>query len=120
MQQQLRLGQREQCYVLFKNLRSSALVSAHLPNALPTQRLENHRVSHQYQVTHRDLSYKAVLFSSATIPRDTLNCAKRFAVKGPDEGLFGKDPEPPPPEIHNLTAPPSDPGDPNKAGIFNA
>ena len=40
--------------------------------------------------------------------------------KGPYEGLFDKDPEPPPPEIQNLTPPPSFPGDPIKADVFNA
>ena len=123
MQRRLRLGQGEQCYVLIKKLRPYALVSAHLPNALTTQRLDNIRVSHQSQVTRRGLSYEAVLFSSATIPGENFNFPQRFAVvreEGPMEGLFDKDPSPPPPEIHNSTTPPSDPGDPIEAGIFNA
>ena len=62
-------------------------------------------------------------FSSATITGDTFHCAKRFTVireEGPSEGLFDKDPAPPTPDIHNLTAPPSPPGDPIEAGVFNA
>ena len=38
----------------------------------------------------------------------------------PDEGFFDKYPSPTPPEIHNLTTPPSAPGDPIVAGIYNA
>ena len=37
----------------------------------------------------------------------------------PDEGLFEKEPAPPPSEIQNSTAPPSAPGDPTEAGDFN-
>ena len=87
------------------------------------QRLENLCVTHQAQVTCRGLSYEAIFFSPATIPGETFHCAKRFMVvweEGPAEGLFGKEPAPPPPEIHNSTAPPSAPGDPIEAGIFNA
>ena len=61
-------------------------------------------------------------FSSATITGETFHCTKRFAVfqeEGPAEGLFEKEPAPPPPEIHNLTAPPSALGDPIEDGIFN-
>ena len=50
-------------------------------------------------------------------------CAKSFAVvweEGPSEVLFDKEPDPPIPEIHNLTAPQSAPGDSIKAGVFNA
>ena len=39
---------------------------------------------------------------------------------GAAEGLFDKEPAPPPPEIHNLTAPQSSPGDPIDIFIFNA
>ena len=98
------LGQGAQCSVLLKKFFSSAVVSAHLPNALPTQQLENLRVTHQYQVTHRGISYKAVSFSSVTVPGDIFHCVNRYAVvreEGPAEGLFEKDPEPPPPETHN-------------------
>ena len=37
----------------------------------------------------------------------------------PAEGIFLKDPEPHPPEIQNLTTPPSAPGDTIEAGVFN-
>ena len=60
--------------------------------------------------------------SSATILRDTFHFFKRFAVvreEGPAEGLFDKEPGPPPPEIHNLTVPPSSPGYPIEAGVLN-
>ena len=80
-------------------------------------------MSHQYQVTYRDLSYEAVLFSSGTIPRETFHFPKRLAVvreEGPAEGLFDKEPAPPPPEIQNSTASPSSPGDRIEAGVFNA
>ena len=79
-------------------------------------------MTHQSQVTRRGLSYEAVLFSSATVPGDTLHCAKRFAVvreEGTSEGLFDKDTEPPPLDIHNLTAPPSAPEDPFGAVVLN-
>ena len=109
--------------MLLKKLRPYAVVSAHFPNLLPTQRLDGLRVTHQSQVTRRGLSYEAVLFSSATVPGDTLHCAKRFAVvreEGPDEGLFDKEPAPPSPEIQNLITPPSAPGDHIAAGVFDA
>ena len=80
-------------------------------------------MSHQSQVTRRGLSYEAVFFSSATIPGEIFHFAKRFAFvqeKGPDEGLFDKEPAPPPSEIQNSAAPPSDPGDPIEAGVFNS
>ena len=80
-------------------------------------------MSHQSQVTRRGLSCKAVLLSSVTIPGETFHCAKRFAVvreEGPDEGLFDKDPAPPPPEIQISNGPPSAPGGPIEAGVFNA
>ena len=99
------------------------VVSAHLPKALSTQRLDNLRVSHQSQVTRGGLLYKAVYFSSVTIPGETFHFAKRFAVirqEVPSEGLFKKDPAPTPPGIHNSTAPPSAPGYPIEAGVFNA
>ena len=57
------------------------------------------------------------------VPRETFHCDRKFVVfreEGPDEGLFDKDPAPPPPEIQNSTNPPSAPGDPIEAGIFNA
>ena len=78
MQQRMRMSQGAYCSVLPKKLRLSAMVSAHFPNALPTQQLEYLRVSHQSQVTRRGLSYEAVFFSSATIPGETFHCAKRF------------------------------------------
>ena len=46
-----------------------------------------------------------------------------FAIaqeEGPAERLFGQYPAPPPPEIQNLATPPSDPGDPIEAVVFNA
>ena len=58
-----------------------------------------------------------------TIPDETFHCDKRFAVvreEGPVEGLFDKEPAPPPPEIQILTAPQSTPGDPIEVGVFNA
>ena len=100
----------------------SAVFSEHLPNTLPMQKLENLRVTHQSQVTHRGLSYKSVFLSSMTVPEEIFHCAKRFAVaweEGPDEGLFDKDTYPHPLDIHNSTAPPSAPGDPIEAIIFN-
>ena len=66
-------------------------------------------------MTHHRLSYKAFFFSSENILGETLHCVKRFAViceEGPAEDLFDKDPALPPPEINNLTAQPSAPGDP--------
>ena len=123
MQRRMCLVQVAQCSVLLKNMRMYTVVSAHLPKALSTQRLDNLRVSHQSQVTCRSLSYEAVLFSSTTITGETLHRAKRFAVvweEGPDEGLFDKEHAPHPPEIQNSTAPPSAPGDPIESGVFNA
>ena len=99
-----------------------AVVSAHLPNALPTERLYNLRVTHQSQVTRHGLSYEAILFYSATVSGETFHCAKIFVVareEGPVEGLFDKEPAPSPPEIQNSTTPPYDPGDPIKASISN-
>ena len=58
-----------------------------------------------------------------TVPWETFHCDNRFAVvwgEGPSEGLFDKDPNPPPPDIHNLTTPQSAPGDPIEAGVSNA
>ena len=109
--------------MLLKKLLPYTVVGAHLPNTLPTQRLENLRVTHQSQVTRRVLSYKSVFFSSTTVPGETFHCSNSFAVirkEGPAEGLFDKEPAPPPPEIHNSTVPPSSPGHPIEAGIFNA
>ena len=40
--------------------------------------------------------------------------------EGPDEGLFEKEHDPPPPNIHNSNAPSYAPGDPIKADILNA
>ena len=57
-----------------------------------------------------------------TIYREKLHCAKRFTVvqaEVPAEGLFEKEPDPPPPDIHNSTAPLSAPGDPIEADVFN-
>ena len=109
--------------MIIKNMRLSAVVSAHFTNALPMQRLENLRVTHKSQVTHRGLSYGAVLLSSAAVPRETFHCAKRFTLvreEGPTEGLFNKEPDPTPPEIKNSTAPPPASGNPIEAGVFNA
>ena len=109
--------------MLLNKLRQSEVVSAHLPKSLPTQQLENLHVTHQSRVTRRSLSYEAALFSSTNFPGETLHCAKRFAVvweEGTSEGLFYKEPDPPPPEIQNSTAPPSEAGDPITAGFFNA
>ena len=39
--------------------------------------------------------------------------------EGTAEGLSDKDTAPPTPEIQNLTAPPSAPGNPIEAGVFN-
>ena len=80
MRRRLRLGQGSQCSVILKNLRVSAVVSAHLPNALPMQRLDDIHVTYQYQVTRPSLSYKSILFSSATVPGENFHCDKRFAV----------------------------------------
>ena len=49
--------------MLLNHLRPSAVFSAHFPNSLPTQRLDNLRVTHQAQVTRRGLSHEAVFFS---------------------------------------------------------
>ena len=100
MQRRLRLGQGAQCSVLLKKLCLSAVVSAHFPNALPIQRLNDLPVTHQTQVTHHGLSYEDVLFSSATITGETFHREKMFAVvyeEGPYECLFDKYPAPPPP-----------------------
>ena len=105
------------------NMCPSTVVSAHFPNALLTQRLENLRVTHQAQVTRRGLSYKAGFFSSATVPRETLHFSKSFTVVWediPSEDLFEKEPAPPPSEIQNSTATPSALGDHIQAGVFNA
>ena len=99
------------------------MVSAHFPNALPTQRLENLLETHQSQMTRRGLTYEAVFFSSATIPGETFHCAKRFTVnpeEGPDEGLFDKEPAPTPPEIKNSITSPSAPGKYIKSDVYNA
>ena len=112
----------EHCSVLINNLRPSELVSAHLPNALLTQRLGDINVTHQSKVTHRGLSQEAGLFSSTNVPGETFHCSKRFTIfqeEGTVEGLFDKDPVPPPPEIQNSTAPPSSPGEPIESGVFN-
>ena len=74
-------------------------------------------------MTRRGLSYEDVLFSSATIPGYTFHCANGFVVvreEGPAEDLFDKEPSPPPPEIHNSNALPSDPGHSIEASVFNA
>ena len=115
------MGQLLQCSVLLKNLRLYAVVSVHFPNALTTQRFDNLCVTHQYQVTHRGLSYEAFFFSSVNIPGETFHCDKRFMVvweEGPAEGSFYKDPAPPPPEIQILAAPLSAPGDHIEAVVF--
>ena len=80
-------------------------------------------MTHQAQVTRRSLSYEAVFFSSLAVPEETFHFDKRFVIvwdKGPAEGLYDKDPSPFPPYTHNLTTLPSAPGDPIKAGVFNA
>ena len=123
MQRRFFLVQRSNCFVLIKKLLYSAVVGAKFPNALTTQRLDNIRVPHQSQVTHHGLSYKAILFSSVTVPGKTFHCDKRFAVvweEGEAEGLFDKKPDLTLPEIQNSTTPPSDPGDSIEARVFNA
>ena len=123
MKRRLCLGQGAQFSVLLRNLCPSAVVSVYLPNSLPTQRLDNHHVTHQAQVTCCSLSYEAIFFPSANVPGETLYCANIFVVvreEGEAEGLFEKEPAPPPPEIHNLTAPSSAPGYHVEAGVFNA
>ena len=40
--------------------------------------------------------------------------------EGTAKGLFDKEPAPLPPEIQNSTSPPSAPGEPIEAGVFNA
>ena len=115
MWQRLRLGQGAQFSVLLNKLRPSAVAGAHFPNALPTQWFYNLRVTHESQVTHRELSYESFFFSSATVPGETFHCAKRSVVvweEGPDEGLIDKEPAPPLPEIHNSAAPPFATGEP--------
>ena len=109
--------------MLLKKLRPSAVASAHLPNALLMQRLDDLCVTHQPKMTCINLSYEAVLFSFATVTGETSHCEKRLEVvweEGPAEGLFYKEPASPPPEIQNSTAPPYAPGDPIEAGVFNA
>ena len=123
MQRRTRLGQGAQCSVILKKLCLSAVFSLHFPNTLPMQQLDSLRVTHQAQVTRRGLSYEAVFFSSVTVHGEILYCVKRFVVvreEGPAEGLFEKEPSPTSPYINNPTAPPSTPGDPIEAGIFNA
>ena len=108
--------------MLLKKLHPSVAVSAYFPNALPMQRLYDLCVSHQSQKKRHGLSYKAVFFSYATITGETFHCAKRLELvqeEGPAEGFFDKEPAPPPSDIQNLTAPPSSPGEPIRAGIFN-
>ena len=87
------------------------------------QQLEDLRVTNQAKVTFCGLSYESFLLSSVTVPGETFHCANRFMVvweEGTYEGLFEKYLAPPPPEIQNLTAPPSAPWDPIEAGVFNA
>ena len=80
MQRNMRLGQVAQCSMLLKNLRPYTVVSAHLPNALPKQGLDDLHVTHQSQVTRRGLSHEAVFFSSTNFHGETFHCAKRFKV----------------------------------------
>ena len=57
-----------------------------------------------------------------SIPRETFHSEKRLAVireEGPAGVLFGKYPDPPPPNIHNFTAPTSAPGGPIEADVLN-
>ena len=87
------------CFVLLKKLLPSAVASAHFPNALPKQRLDNLRVTHQAQVTRRGLSYEAIFFSSVTVPWETFHCDKMLGVvreEEPAEGLLEKKLDPPP------------------------
>ena len=80
-------------------------------------------MTYQSQVTCHRLSYESVFLYSATVPGETFRCDKRFAVvweEGTSQGLFDKESDPPPPEIHNLTSLPSAPGDPIEAGFFKA
>ena len=66
--------------MILKNLSLNAVVSAHFPNVMTTQQLENICVTNKPQVTCHGLSYEVVYFLSLTVPRETLNCAKRFTV----------------------------------------
>ena len=107
MWRRLQLVHGAQCYVLLKNLCPSELLSANFPNTLPMQQLEDLRVIYQSQVTCRSLSYEAFFLSSATVPGETFHCAKSLLVvqeEGPSEDLFYNNPDPPPPEIQNLTS----------------
>ena len=109
--------------MLLKKLLLSAVASAHLPNALPTQRLDDLRVTHKSQVTLCGHSHEDVFFSYAAVPSETFHFSKSFAVvldEGGSEDLFDKEPDPHPPEIQNSTALPSAPGELIEAGIFNA
>ena len=93
MQRWPHMGQGAQCSIILKNMRPSAVVSAYFPNALPTQLLDNLRVTHQDQVTHHGLSCEAIFFSSDNVPGETFRCVKKFTViweEGPAEGLFDK------------------------------
>ena len=122
MRQRLCMSKVSQCSVILNNLRPYIVGSAHFPNALPMQRLDNLCVAHQSQVTRRGLSYKAFFFSSVTNYGDTFHFAKRFMVvweEWPDAGLFDKNPASPPPEIQDSTSPPSASGGSIEAGVFN-
>ena len=76
------------------------VASVNFPNALPMQRLDDLRVTHQAQVSRRSLSYEAVLFYYTNITRETFHSTKSFPVvweEGTAEVLFDKKPAPPPP-----------------------
>ena len=47
------MGQLAQCSLLLKKLRMYSVVSAHFPNALLMQQLDDLRLSQQSQVTRR-------------------------------------------------------------------
>ena len=79
-------------------------------------------MTHQSQLTHRDLSYEEFLLFFRAVPSETFHCAKIFVLvreEGPAEVLFKKEPAPIPPGIQNSTTSPSAPGDPIEAGVFN-
>ena len=80
IRRRLLMGQKSHCYMLYKKMRPYAVVCAHSLNPLPMQQFDDLCVTHQFQVTRHDLSYKAIFCSSATVTRETLHCSKRFAV----------------------------------------
>ena len=79
-------------------------------------------MTHLSHVTRLGLSCISVFLSSVTFPGQTFHYSKRFVViceEGIAEVLSDKYPAPPPPEIQNSNAPPSDPGGSIEAGVLN-